>query len=115
MMYLNENNVFLGNNNVAAQIKGFDVDIAHWCSVNKSYNEYGIIYGRWIDKVGATFFVVPRAVMSRASYSVVLDNFNDTVMLIDFRDNNDNECNDCPYSENCNGHVFFRRGVKNGK
>lgn len=104
MLYLDENVIYVGNNDASAQIKGFNVDIKHWCSVNKAYREFKTS-NRWINKVGADFCVVPRVVMARASYSVVLDNLNDNIMLVDFNEYADNECTDCPYYENCNGQM----------
>lgn len=105
MMYLNDNSVYIGNK-VSGQIKGVNVDIIHLCSVNKEYRQY-ITNDKMIDKIGAKFFVVPRVVMARASYSVVLDKFDDIVMLCDMTEENNNECSDCPYSENCNGQMCF--------
>ena len=53
------------------------------------------------------FAVVPRVVMGRVSYNVLLRGFNDRVEISEMSNCDDNECIDCPYSENCNGQMCF--------
>lgn len=107
MMFLTDKNYFMGNENVDRKIKGFNVGIHHYCTSFKSYLQFKVDTGRWIDDVGSMFSVVPRVVMARASYSVLLRDFNDKVEITEMSNNDNNECVDCPYSENCNGQICF--------
>lgn len=107
MMFLTDKVYFMGNENSDGKIKGFNVGIHHYCTSKKSHLQYKVDTGKWIDNVGEMFSVVPRAVMARASYSVLLHDFNDILEVIEISNDGNNECADCPYSENCNGQMCF--------
>ena len=106
-MFLSDNFVHMRNEKTVVTVKGFNIGITHFCKINKSYNQYHLTNGRWIDTIGAEFSIVPRVLKARASHSVVLDKFDDIVNIAIYDDNIDTECNECPYTENCNGQMCF--------
>lgn len=108
MMYLTDKCYFIGNEKVDSKIKGFNVAIKHYCTSNKSYLQYKVDTGKWVDDIGTKMFsVVPRAVMAHASYSVLVRGFNDRVEIYEMSNNGNSECDNCPYSEDCNGQMCF--------